>query len=409
MRFFADFHVHSRYSRGTHPDMEIPTMVKWAKYKGIGLLGTGDFTHAQWLVELKKFLKPASGRGVYEYDDVKFVLTVEVACIYTRGGRNFRVHHLVFAPNFMAADRLNDALRKYGDLETEARPSVSLTAEDFVKAVLDVSADCLVVPAHPWGLQNSLFSPTYGYDSLLDAYGKQADNIRVMETGLCADPVLARRWKALDDRTLISNSDAHHPWFLGREANLMDCPLDYKDVTTALVKNDRSRFLATVEMFPEEDRTHIGGHKACQTRADAAQPDAPCPACKKPFVPGVAERIASLADRTVEQAAAKAETHYRLVSLEDIIAQALGFQPDAETVRRQYVNIVSQGAAELDILLNWAEDRLRKQLPPRVAEGVLALRRGETDVTLGYDGVPGTVRVRIPKDIPQDTGQLKLL
>lgn len=409
MRFFADFHIHSKYSRGTHPDMELPTLAKWAKLKGIAVLGTGDFTHPQWMVELKKFLKPASGRGVYEYGDVKFMLTAEVACIYTRGGRNYKIHHVLFAPNFQTADRLRDSLARWGDLETEARPSVSLTAEEFIKAVGDVSPDCLVVPAHPWGLQQSLFSPQYGYEQLSDAYGAQADNVRVFETGLCADPSMARRWAQADGRTMISSSDAHHPAHLGREACILDCPVDYKDVTTALVKGDRARFLGTVEMFPEEDRTYWSGHKACQTRAASLKAGETCPACKKPFAAGVMARIEALAGRSAEEARGKAESFYKLVSLQDIIADGLGFQPDAETAQRQFMNIVTQVGPELEILVNWPEDRLRKQLPARVSEGVLALRRGDVTIEPGYDGVPGRVKVNLPKDIQEDAGQLKLL
>jgi PHP family Zn ribbon phosphoesterase len=409
VRFFADFHIHSKYAPNTHPDMELPTLAKWAKLKGLTLLGTGDFTHPQWMVELKKFLKPASGRGIYEYGDVKFMLTAEIACAYTRGGRNFRVHHIVFAPNFQTADRLDDALARYGDLETEARPSVSLTAEEFIKAVYDVSPDCLVVPAHPWGLQQSLFSPQYGYDHLMQAYGSQADNVRVFETGLCADPSMARRWTQLDGRTLISSSDAHHPAHLGREACILDCPVDYKDITTALVKNDRARFLGTVEMFPEEDRTYWAGHKACQTRAQAANAGETCPACKKSFAVSVTDRVEALATRPAAEAKSKAESFHKLVSLQDVIADGLGFQPDAGTAQRQFMNIATQVGPELEILVNWPEERLRKQLSARVAEGVLAVRRGDVSIEPGRDGAPGRVRVNLPKDIQEDEGQLKLL
>ncbi|MBI4397091.1 MAG: DNA helicase UvrD, partial [Elusimicrobia bacterium] len=389
MKFFADFHIHSKYSRNTHPDMEIPTLAKWAKIKGLSLLGTGDFTHPQWLVELKKFLKPTSGRGVYEYDDVRFILTTVVSCHYTRGGRNYKIHHLLFAPNFSTADRLIDALGRYGDLETEARPSISLTAEDLVKAVLDVSPDVLVVPAHAWGLHHTLFSPQFGYDRLVEAYGAQSENIRILETGLSCDPGHAHRWKQIDGRTLISNSNAHHPSHLGREANIFDCPMDYKDMTLALLKNDHGRFLGTVEMFPEEDRYYSSGHRACQSRASQDGGLGVCAACGKPCVPGVSERVEALADRTREEAARLTRPFHKLVSLQDIIADAMGFQPDAESVQKQYLQITTQTGPELSILLDWTEEQIRKQLPARVAEGVLALRQGEISIEKGYDGVPG--------------------
>ncbi|HRY30019.1 MAG TPA: endonuclease Q family protein, partial [Elusimicrobiota bacterium] len=384
-------------------------LVKWAKMKGLALLGSGDCTHPQWMVELKKFLKPASGRGIYEYDDVKFLLTGEVSCQYTRAGRTYRIHHIVFVPNFSTADRLNDSLARHGDLETEARPTVSLTAEDFVKAVLDVSPECLVVPAHPWGLQYSLFSQQTGYEQLADAYGGQADNVRVMETGLSCDPADVRRFAQADGRTLISNSDATHPFHLGREANIFDCPIDYKDIAAVLLKNDRARFLGTVELFPEADRFYWKGHKACQKRAASRrEADEKCPACGKPFAPAEADRMDDLADRTREQAAPQAEPFHRVVPLHEIIAEVLGFQPDAETVQKQYHQITTQMGPELEILLNWPEDRLRKQLPLRVAESVLAVRRGEVTFEPGYDGVPGKARIKLPEGLTQETGQLKL-
>jgi PHP family Zn ribbon phosphoesterase len=395
MKFFADFNIHSKYSRGTHPDMEIPTLAKWAKLKGLGLLGTGDFTHPQWLVELKKFLKPSSGRGVYEFEDVRFLLTTELVCVYSRGGRTYKINHLVFAPHFSGADKIIDALEHIGDLETEARPSVNLSAEDLVKTVLSASPEALVVPAHAWGLHHSLFSPQFGYNSLIDAYGEQANRVPILETGLCSDPALCRQWKGLDGRTLISNSDAHKPSELGREANLFDCPLDYRDITTSLVKGDRSRFLGTLEMFPEEDRYHGSGHRACRSMADGKKKD--CPVCGNLYSVGVLDRVCSLRDRSPQEAALEAEPFHRIISLQNIIADALGFQSDAESVQKMYLGIVTHEGPELDILVHWTEDQLRQGLPPRVAEGVLALRRGAVGIDPGYDGASGRVRVRFPE------------
>ncbi len=206
---------------------------------------------------------------------------------------------------------------------------------------------------------------------------------------------------------MISNSDAHHPSHIGREANIFDCPMDYKDITTALVKGDRTRFLGTVEAFPEEDRFYGSGHRGCAAGpARNGQAGQPCPSCGKPLAAGVAGRIESLADRPVPPPST--EPFFRTVPLQDVIAEALGFQPEAETVQKQYLQIVSQVGPELDILLNWPEDRLRERLPLRVAEGVLALRRGDVAVEPGYDGLPGRVRVRLPEGIPRDPGQLKL-
>jgi uncharacterized protein (TIGR00375 family) len=406
MKFFADFNLHSKYGRGTHPDMEIPTLAKWAKIKGLGLLGTGDCTHPQWLVELKKFLKPSSGRGVYEFDGVPFLLTSEVVCDYVLQGRVHKINHLLFFPHFSSVDRLVDVLERHGDLVTDAPPEVKLTPGELVAMAADVSGDILVVPAHAWGLHHSLFSPQFGYDRLADAYGAQADRVRVIETGLCADPAMARRWSQVDGRTLISNSDAHSPDELGREANLFDCPVDYREVVGALIAGDRSRFLATVEMFPAEDRWHRSGHRACGRRADDPRPAGDCPACGKPFTPGVAERVERLADRAPR--ASVPEPHFHLIPLRDVVADALGFQPDADSVKKTYAAITAQAGPELAILLEWTPERLRDVLPCRVAEGVLALRRGDVTLDPGYDGQPGRARVNIPPEVPPGGGQLKL-
>jgi DNA helicase II / ATP-dependent DNA helicase PcrA len=408
MRFFADLHIHSRYSPGTHPDMEIPTLVKWAKIKGVTLLGTGDFTHPQWLVELKKFLKPSSGRGVYEYEDVRFVLTAEVSCLVTGPGRGHKVHHLILAPNFSAADKLTSVLGRFGDMDAEALPALSLSAEDLVKAVLDASPDSLVVPAHVSEMNQSLLSPAVGVERWEQAYGASASQIRAVETGLAADPAVLRGVSGLDALALVSGSDARHPSHVGREAVLFDCPLDYKEMAAALAQNDRRRFVATVETFAEEDRYFSAGHKACRARAAKQGPKTLCPACGETAGPSVRDRLADLADRPPAEAAERAGLFHRVMGLRNVIADVMGFQPEADSVQRQYVNVTSQLGSELEILVLWPEQKLRDVLPLRLAEGVLAMRRGDVDREPGYDGVPGRVRVQVPSSVPNDPGQLRL-
>jgi uncharacterized protein (TIGR00375 family) len=402
--FFADFNVHSKYSRGTHPDMEVPTLAKWAKLKGVGLLGTGDFTHPQWLVGLKKFLKPA-GRGVYEFDGARFALTAEVVCVFSQGGRSRKINHMILAPNFPAADRIVDILEPEGDLATDACPSLRLTAEGLVAAVRKAVPDALVIPVHAWGPGHSLFSESFGFDSLEEAYGAEAAHVRVLETGHSADPAMARRWSALDDRALVSDSDAHHPAHIGREANLFDAPVDFRDVVEALTSADPKRFPATIEMFPEEDRHFLTGCRACRRPAEGAEPR--CRVCGKTLVRGVLDRVAALADRPPEEGAARAGTFHRLLPLSDILADVRGVQPDAESVQKDYLRLVTQTGPELDILLLWEEARLRSQLPGRLADAVLAVRRGELTVEPGYDGQPGRVRASLPP-APADA-QLNLI
>jgi PHP family Zn ribbon phosphoesterase len=396
MKFYADFNIHSKYSRGAHPDMEIPTLAKWAKIKGLGLLGTGDFTQPQWLVELKKFLKPSSGRGIYEYDGARFLLTSELVCVYTKAGRPKKINHLLFAPHFSAVDKIVDALERHGNLETEARPSVKLSAPELVEAVREAAPEALVAPAHAWGLAHSLFSPVFGFDSLEEAYGSVAGAVPVLETGLCCDPALARRSGAAIGRTLISSSDAHHPSHLGREAAVFDAALDYRDIVQALGANDRKRFRGTVESFPEEDRHHLAGHRSCRRRRPPEEAAPVCGVCGKPFSAGVLERVAALGARG--PADGPPDPHVKILPLGDVIADALGYQPDAETVQREYAAATAKGP-ELDILIDWPAEKLWENLPARVAAGVLALRRGEVTADPGYDGQPGRVRVIIPAEV----------
>lgn len=402
--FFADLNIHSKYSRGTHPDMEIPTLAKWAKWKGVGLLGTGDFTHPQWLVELKKFLKPA-GRGIYEFDGSRFVLTAELVCSWTQDGKLRRINHLLVAPHFQAADRIIDALEREGNLETEARPVVKMPAAALVAAVAKAAPEALIIPAHAWGPQHSLFSAAFGFDRLEDAYGAESGRIKIVETGHSADPAMVRRLSALDGRALVSNSDAHHPAHLGREANAMETAVDFREVAEALTTNDRARFPATVEMFPEEDRRFAAGCRLC--RRPAVEGETACGSCGKTLSSGVRDRVAALADRKPEEGLRRAERHHKLLPLTELIAQARGVQPDAESVEKDYMKIVTGTGPELDILLLWEEPKLREKLPARLADAVLAVRRGEVAAEPGYDGQPGRIKVLLPA--PPADAQLKLI
>ena len=97
--FVADFHIHSRYSRACSKDLSVNELAKWAKLKGIGLLGTGDFTHPLWLQELEDALRP-TGRGVFEAHGAHFILTAEINTLFYKRGKAHNIHHVLFAPSF---------------------------------------------------------------------------------------------------------------------------------------------------------------------------------------------------------------------------------------------------------------------------------------------------------------------
>ena len=266
MRIIADFHLHSKHSRATSPDMEVESLVKWGKIKGINLIGTGDFTHPAYLYELKTKLEP-TGAGLFKLKNsdstIQFILTVEVSNVYSQNSRLRKIHNILFAPSLELVEKLNAKLSKFGKLASDGRPTFGFSSKDLAKMVLDVSPDFFIVPAHAWTPWFSIFGSNSGFDSIEECFGEYSKYIFAIETGLSSDPLMNWRWSALDKITLISNSDAHSPSKLGREANIFDCKLDYFEIRDILKNRDSKKFLYTVEFFPEEGKYHYDGHRDC--------------------------------------------------------------------------------------------------------------------------------------------------
>jgi PHP family Zn ribbon phosphoesterase len=225
MEFIADFHIHSKYSRATSRDMDIKHIADWAKFKGINLMGTGDFTHHLWLEELRNILED-SGNGLYKYQGVNFILTTEISSIYSKKGRGYRIHNIIFAPSLEVVDKINATLSRYGNLASDGRPILGLDAEEIARIVFDIDENCMVVPGHMFTPWFSLFGSMSGFDRIEDCFGKQSPKIFAGETGLSSDPLMCWRLSQLDRFTLISNSDSHSLQKIGREANVFDCALD---------------------------------------------------------------------------------------------------------------------------------------------------------------------------------------
>ncbi|MGE4358039.1 MAG: endonuclease Q family protein, partial [Candidatus Omnitrophota bacterium] len=289
MRIVADFHIHSKYSRATSRDMDLDHLVESARLKGINLLGTGDFTHFLWCEELRHKLQPFR-YGIFEYKGIKFVLTTEVSNIYLQNGRMRRIHNIIFAPTFEIVDKINESLARYGNLSSDGRPILSLSAENLVELILSISKDCLIVPAHIWTPWFSLFGSESGFDSIEECFGKYAKEVYVLETGLSSDPAMNWRLSSLDRFTLISNSDSHSPSRIGREANVFEAQMDYLEILDIFKKKDRTRFLFTVEFFPEEGKYHYDGHRNCGVRfspKETIKLNGICPKCGKHLTIGV--------------------------------------------------------------------------------------------------------------------------
>ena len=291
----ADLHIHSRYSRATSKEMMIPKIAEYAKLKGINLVATGDFTHPEWLKELKAYLKE-TGKGIYENSGIKFILNVEVNNIYTKKGKLRRMHNLIFAPDFVTVEKINGYLTKYGKLASDGRPILSLDSCVMFKALLDISPDIFLIPAHIWTPWFSLFGSNSGFDTIGECFGDLKDRIFAMETGLSSDPAMNWRLSVLDDYTLVSNSDAHSPSRLGREVNVFKEELDYFQLRDVLKNKDKSKFLYTIEFYPEEGKYHYDGHRKCDVRLspkEARFNNNLCPVCSRSLTIGVLHRVES--------------------------------------------------------------------------------------------------------------------
>jgi uncharacterized protein (TIGR00375 family) len=400
LRIIADFHLHSAFSRATSRDMHLPEITRWGRLKGLSLLGTGDFTHPAYFQEIRSQLDE-TGKGLLRLkggkaDDPLFLLTAETSHIYTQGGRGRRVHMMIFAPGLAAAEKINLRLGALGNVKSDGRPIFGFSAKDLVKVVLDIEPACLLVPAHVWTPWFSVFGSQSGFGSLEECFEEETAQIFAIETGLSSDPAMNWRWSALDDLTLISNSDAHSPAKIGREANIFETELSYPALIEAIKQKDPARFPATIEFFPEEGKYHYDGHRSCRvcfSPGQSREQNDCCPVCGKKIVIGVMHRVEELADRPPGFRPPGAISAIHLVPLEEIIAAGYGLGSGSKRVRREYLNLLERGGAELEILLDKSAAELTSFMDSRLVEGILRVRQGLVTVYPGYDGVYGRVNL----------------
>lgn len=403
MKIIADFHIHSKYSRATSRDMDLEHIYKAAQEKGITVVGTGDFSHPEWFQELKNKLEPAE-QGLYRLksqapnfnDQIRFVITGEISNIYTRLGKGRRVHNLIILPSLESAEKINNRLSWQGNLKSDGRPILGMDSEELLKIVIDAEPNALFVPAHvmtPWF---GIFGSMSGFDSLEEAFGENVKHVHGIETGLSADPAMI--WRIPDGRkmALISNSDAHSPANLGREANVFDTELSYSAIREAIIKKDKSKFLYTIEFFPEEGKYHYDGHRLCQVRMSSEQTKKAkgiCPKCGRKLTVGVLSRVDELADRKEGFVPSDAIPYKSLVPLAEIIAQSLGVQPHTKTVAEHYQKLIQRFSNEFNILLDVPLSELNTFTLPEIAEGIDKVRKGKLIIEPGYDGEYGKVRI----------------
>ncbi|MBI4838091.1 MAG: DNA helicase UvrD [Nitrospirae bacterium] len=397
MKIIADLHVHSGFSRATSKDMNAATMAMWANKKGINLLGTGDFTHPVHFKNLQKTLKPA-GNGLYttpSEPSVFFMPTAEISSIYSQGGKVRRIHNIIMAPGLEVAEKINNTLGKRGNLSSDGRPILGTPAKDLLKIVMDISEDCLFVPAHAWTPWFSVFGSKSGFDSIEECFGEYAKYIYAIETGLSSDPEMNWRLSALDKITLLSNSDAHSPGKLGREANVFDCKMDYREIIDAIRKKDKTRFLYTLEFFPEEGKYHYDGHRLCNilfSPAESKRHNNICPVCKKPLTVGVMNRVDELADRQEGFVPPNALPCVHMAPLVEIISEAQVAGVNTVGVKREYEKLTGL-YPELTILMDLPDAELFKIAGRRTAEGIIKVRAGDINIVPGYDGVYGEISI----------------
>jgi len=420
MRIIADLHIHSSYSRATSKEMNLPALERWANLKGINLLGTGDFTHPAHFKDITQLLtETAPGlytlKGSKAPKPVHFMLTAEVSNIFTQGGKTRKVHSLIFAPSIEAAGRINSALERMGgNLKSDGRPIFGFSATDLLKAVLDSSPDAMLIPAHAWTPWFSIFGSKSGFDSIEECFGDLSGHIYAIETGLSSDPAMNARLSALDNITLISNSDAHSPAKIGREANVFISCLDFFEITDIIKRKDTVRFTHTIEFFPEEGKYHSDGHRACgilYTPEETEKAGGMCPVCGKGLTVGVANRVYQLSDRPTHTTVKDAQRFVSAIPLAEIIAEKEGVGVNSVRVAREYMNLVKAAGSEFSLLLDMNEADLTRVAGAKIAGAIMSVRKGRVSITPGFDGQFGKIRIfgEAEKIVPTGPRQFRLL
>ncbi len=404
MRIISDLHIHSKYSRACSKDLIPQNIDKWAKIKGVNLIGTGDFTHPQWLAELKSTIEPAE-QGFYKLKrsdtNVRFILTSEVSCIYSQGGKLRRVHLVLTLPSFEAVDRFNSSLAKAGGkLGSDGRPILGMNAKEILKYLLDASSVGLMIPAHAWTPYFGVFGSKSGFDSIEECFEEMTPHVFAFETGLSSDPEMNWRVSHADKFTIISSSDAHSLPRIGREANVMEIPdgenFDYSEFYRILKEKDRERFKFTIEYFPEEGKYHLDGHSTCQVSLIPAQTKklkGECPKCGKKVVVGVVSRVEDLADRPEGYTPEHAIGQRHLVPLEEVLADCFGVGSKSKRVQNAYWKLIDLAGNEFAVILDLSVAEVEKVAGALVAEAVKRVREEKVQKIAGYDGTYGTIKV----------------
>lgn len=409
-KIITDFHIHSKYSHATSKFMDLESLAVWSQFKGIGLMGTGDFTHPIWQNELKEQLEQVDG-GLWQLKselqkkvtslvhpscraEQKFMLTSEISTIFKRNGKCYRVHSILLAPDFIAVEKITQELAKIGNLVHDGRPILGLDVKDLLKIVLTASPDCMLIPAHIWTPWFGLFGSKSGFNSLDEAFQDLRPHIYAIEKGLSSNFMMNAMVSELDSVAILCNSDAHSVQNLGREANLMNIDWSYQSIVSALCRNDPCALEAGIEFFPERGKYFADGHRVCNV---CLMPDETkkfngiCPKCGKPVTIGVLNRVLQLADRTLQEAQHRQRLCYRVVPLFDILEQEMGLPQTSKKLLAEYHRLLMQIGPEFYILLEAPIETIATVATLGIAQFISRIRTGNVKVEPGYDGMYGKI------------------
>ncbi|MFA6304150.1 MAG: endonuclease Q family protein [Patescibacteria group bacterium] len=402
MRYIADFHIHSPYARACSPKLTLANIDAWAKLKGINIVGTGDFSHPARFKEIENNLVEKYP-GLYQFKGSStgtlFMLTTEIACIFSQGGKTRRLHICILAPNLDFVKKLNAQLTARGcKLASDGRPIIGMSAKELLKICLSIDENHLTIPAHAWTPWFAIFGSKSGFDSISECYEDLSKYIYAIETGLSSDPLMNWRLSALDKITLLSNSDAHSLENLGREANVFELNKpSYQEIFEIIKNQDKKKFLYTIEFFPEEGMYHFDGHRACKISWSPVQTKKNkniCPVCKKTVTVGVLNRVDNLADRLEKKIDKSQFIPFKsIIPLAEIIADSYGVGKNSKKVYAEYFNLIKDNRNEFEILLDTPFDVLKKLTLPQIAEGIIRVRKGQVILTPGFDGQYGKIQV----------------
>lgn len=403
-KIFADLHIHSKYSRATSGNMDIYHIKEFSKRKGLNVVATGDFTHPEWMKEIKENLEEIEGLLYFKSDrskrengktggeekDIGFILSVEVSNVYEFNKKIRKIHNIILSPSVEVAEQISESLSKYGDLAADGRPTLNISNPEMVEILEQISKDIFIFPAHAWTPWYGVFGSKSGFDTLNEAFEDKKSSIHALETGLSSDPTMNFMVSSLDEIALVSNSDAHSPQNIGREYNIIFSKMNYKDIISAI----KEKKVETVEYYPEEGKYHYDGHRNCGISLSpevSKRYNNICPVCKKPLTIGVLHRIYDLADRAYGELPKNPQKFVHRIPLIEVIAKVIKKEKASKEATQKYIEITNE-LSEIEIMENMPYAELTR-FGKGLADAIINVRNGKVKVLPGYDGVYGKITI----------------